>query len=69
MEVVLAKPQADKKPEGVYPYNAGVHSTHLPQSGYGGFAGNLYGSVGGGFGVAGAFQQVFRRSWYFISFL
>ncbi|XP_044493718.1 heterogeneous nuclear ribonucleoprotein Q-like [Mangifera indica] len=57
LEVVLAKPQADKKPEGVYPYNAGVHSTHLPQSGYGGFAGNLYGSVGGGFGVAGAFQQ------------
>ncbi|KAJ0051860.1 hypothetical protein Pint_00657 [Pistacia integerrima] len=57
LEVVLAKPQADKKPEGVYPYSAGVHSTHLPHTGYGGFGGNPYGAVGGGFGVAGGFQQ------------
>ncbi|XP_062155461.1 heterogeneous nuclear ribonucleoprotein Q [Alnus glutinosa] len=57
LEVVLAKPQADKKFEGAYPCNAVPHSNHLPHSGYGGFAGNPYGSLGAGYGVATGFQQ------------
>ncbi|KAL5792155.1 hypothetical protein ACOSP7_000749 [Xanthoceras sorbifolium] len=57
LEVVLAKPQADKKPEGAYPYPAGVHPNHLPHAGYSGFAGATYGSVGSGFGVGAGFQQ------------
>jgi heterogeneous nuclear ribonucleoprotein R len=58
LEVVLAKPQADKKFEGSYPGNAVPHPNHLPHSGYGGFAGNPYGSLGSGYGVATGFQQV-----------
>ncbi|KAK0582381.1 hypothetical protein LWI29_024953 [Acer saccharum] len=55
LEVVLAKPQTDKKPEGAYPYPAGVHPNHLPHAGYsGGFAGAPYSS---GFGVGAGFQQ------------
>ncbi|KAG6663742.1 heterogeneous nuclear ribonucleoprotein Q [Carya illinoinensis] len=57
LEVVLAKPQTDKKFDGAYPYNAAPHPNHLPHSGYGGFAGNQYGSVGAGYGVAPGFQQ------------
>lgn len=58
LEVVLAKPQTDKKSDGAYPYNAGPHTNHAPHPGYGGFAGNPYGSAGAGFGVAPPFQQV-----------
>ncbi|KAE7999302.1 hypothetical protein FH972_003747 [Carpinus fangiana] len=57
LEVVLAKPQADKKFEGSYPGNVVPHPNHLPHSGYGGFAGNPYGSLGSGYGVATGFQQ------------
>ncbi|TQD70898.1 hypothetical protein C1H46_043573 [Malus baccata] len=58
LEVVLAKPQTEKKPDGAYPYNAGPHANHLAHPGYGGgFGGNPYGSVGAGYGVAGGFQQ------------
>ncbi|KAK7829045.1 heterogeneous nuclear ribonucleoprotein q [Quercus suber] len=57
LEVVLAKPQTDKKFEGSYPHNAGPHPNHLPHPGYGGFAGNPYGSLGAGYGVATSFQQ------------
>lgn len=59
LEVVLAKPQTEKKPEGGFPYGAGVPPNHLPHAGYGGFAGAPYGAVGAGFGVAASFQQVF----------
>ncbi|KAH8517031.1 hypothetical protein H0E87_005112 [Populus deltoides] len=62
LEVVLAKPQADKKPDGSYPYNAGVNPNPVPLPAYSGFAGNPYGSLGTGFGVAAGFQQV---SWSF----
>jgi heterogeneous nuclear ribonucleoprotein R len=62
LEVVLAKPQADKKPDAAYPYNAGVHPNPVPLPAYSGFAGNPYGSLGTGFGVASSFQQV---SWSF----
>ncbi|KAL4393423.1 hypothetical protein AHAS_Ahas02G0050500 [Arachis hypogaea] len=52
LEVVLAKPQVEKKPDMGYGYNPGL--AHL---GFGGaFAGNPYGSVvgaaGAGYGVA-----------------
>ncbi|KAH8517030.1 hypothetical protein H0E87_005112 [Populus deltoides] len=57
LEVVLAKPQADKKPDGSYPYNAGVNPNPVPLPAYSGFAGNPYGSLGTGFGVAAGFQQ------------
>ncbi|KAJ6723156.1 hypothetical protein OIU74_007697 [Salix koriyanagi] len=57
LEVVLAKPQADKKPDAAYPYNVGVHPNPVPLPAYSGFAGNPYGSLGTGFGVAPSFQQ------------
>ena len=57
LEVVIAKPQAEKKPDGGYAYNSGLHSNHLPRPGYGNFAGNLYGSSGAGYGVAAGYQQ------------
>ena len=59
LEVVLAKPQTDKKTDAAYPYSAGLHPNHLPHPGYGGFTGAPYGSVSAGFGVATSFQQVF----------
>ncbi|KAL1367097.1 hypothetical protein HN51_021171 [Arachis hypogaea] len=57
LEVVLAKPQAEKKPDMGYGYNPG-----LAHPGFGGaFAGNPYGSAigaaGAGYGVAPSFQQ------------
>nr|KYP71988.1 hypothetical protein KK1_011273 [Cajanus cajan] len=57
LEVVLAKPQTDKKPDGGYAYNPGVHPNHLPHPAYGNFSGNPYGSLGAGYGVAGGYQQ------------
>ncbi|EXB83829.1 Heterogeneous nuclear ribonucleoprotein Q [Morus notabilis] len=59
LEVVLAKPQTEKKSDGPYPYGTLPHASHLPHPGYGGFAGNPYGTLGSGYGVAAAgFQQV-----------
>lgn len=66
MEVVLAKPQTDKKTEGTFPYSPGLVPTHLPHAGYGGFAGTPYGSVGTGFGVAAGFQQVHEYIFKFV---
>ncbi|KAM6600120.1 hypothetical protein CsatA_019729 [Cannabis sativa] len=58
LEVVLAKPQTDRKPDGSYSYNTAPHASHLPHPGYGGFPGNPYGTLGSGYGVAAAgFQQ------------
>ncbi|WVZ20197.1 hypothetical protein V8G54_007519 [Vigna mungo] len=57
LEVVLAKPQADKKPDGGYGYNPGLHPNHLPHPAYGNFSGNPYGSLGAGYGVGGGYQQ------------
>lgn len=62
LEVVLAKPQAEKKPDGGYAYNPGLHPNHLSHPGYGNFSGNLYGSVGAGYGVAAGYQQVFSNA-------
>ena len=66
MEVVLAKPQTDKKTDAAYPYSAGLHPNHLQHPGYGGFTGAPYGSVSAGFGVATSFQQVL---WLICNFL
>ncbi|KAJ6945972.1 hypothetical protein NC651_000905 [Populus alba x Populus x berolinensis] len=38
--------------------NAGVHPNLVPLPAYSGFAGNPYGSLGTGFGVASSFQQL-----------
>lgn len=61
LEVVLAKPQADKKPDGGYAYNPGLHPNHIPHPAYGNFSGNPYGSLGAGYGVAAGYQQVFTE--------
>lgn len=60
LEVVLAKPQTDKKTDVAYPYSGGLQPNHLLHPGYGGFTGTSYGSVSAGFGVATSFQQVLR---------
>ncbi|CAL1398718.1 unnamed protein product [Linum trigynum] len=58
LEVVLAKPQADKRSDGAYMYGAGLPPTHVPSASYGAFAGNPYGSMGGtGYGAAPSIQQ------------
>lgn len=56
LEVVLAKPQAEKRPDA-YAFNPGVHPNHLPHAGYGSYSGNPYGSLGTGYGAAPAYQQ------------
>ncbi|KAJ8900593.1 hypothetical protein K2173_025370 [Erythroxylum novogranatense] len=57
LEVVLAKPQADKKPDGAYSYKHGLHPSNVPFPSYGGFCRNPYGSLGSGYGVPTSFQQ------------
>ncbi|GLU00878.1 hypothetical protein SLE2022_182150 [Rubroshorea leprosula] len=57
LEVVLAKPQTDKKIDVGYPYSTGLQPNHLMHPAYSGFAAAPYGSVGAGFGVATNFQQ------------
>ncbi|PON75495.1 Splicing factor-like protein [Parasponia andersonii] len=57
LEVVLAKPQTEKKPDGYYSYNTVPHANHLPHPGYGGFPGNPYGTLGSGYVATPGFQQ------------
>ncbi|XP_027335812.1 heterogeneous nuclear ribonucleoprotein Q-like [Abrus precatorius] len=58
LEVVLAKPQTEKRSDGGYAFNPGLHPNHIPHPGYGGgIRGNLYNSLGAGYGVATGFQQ------------
>ena len=57
MEVVLAKPQSDKKSDGAYSHISGSYPNHLLHGGYGGYGGNPYGSLGG-YGVTAGFHQV-----------
>lgn len=55
LEVTMAKPQTDKKSEAATSFNAAPN--YAPQPAYG-FAGNPYGAMGGGgYGVAGGYQQ------------
>jgi heterogeneous nuclear ribonucleoprotein R len=57
LEVVLAKPQNDRKLEA-NPYNTGAHPNFVPYPGYGAtFAGNPYAPVAAPYGGAAAFQQ------------
>ncbi|CAL5382385.1 unnamed protein product [Camellia sinensis] len=64
LEVCLAKPQSDKKFDWTNPYISGPHPNYIPHPGYGGFPGNPYGSLGGEYGVATGFQQVY---WWTVS--
>ncbi|XP_010689045.1 heterogeneous nuclear ribonucleoprotein Q isoform X1 [Beta vulgaris subsp. vulgaris] len=54
LEVTMAKPQADKKSEAAASFPAGAN--YLAPPAYG-FAGNPYGSLGAGYGVAAGYQQ------------
>ncbi|XP_008437829.1 heterogeneous nuclear ribonucleoprotein Q isoform X1 [Cucumis melo] len=56
LEVVLAKPQSDKKSDGAYSHISGSYPNHLLHGGYGGYGGNPYGSIGG-YGVTAGFHQ------------
>lgn len=58
LEVVLARPQSDKKQDGASHVNSGPHPNYIPSAGYSGFPSNPYGHVGAGYGVAAGFQQV-----------
>ena len=57
LEVVLAKPQSDKKPDGAYSHISGSHPNHLLHAGYGSYGGSPYGSLGG-YGVTAGLHQV-----------
>ncbi|KAK3038768.1 hypothetical protein RJ639_027355 [Escallonia herrerae] len=56
LEVVLAKPQSDKRSDGANSINAQAPN-YMQHPGYGGFPGNPYVPVGPGYGVTGGFQQ------------
>ncbi|KAK3031081.1 hypothetical protein RJ639_036821 [Escallonia herrerae] len=56
LEVVLAKPQSDKRSDGANSINAPAPN-YMQHPGYGGFPGNPYVPVGPGYGVTGGFQQ------------
>lgn len=58
LEVVLAKPQSDRKSDNNSPHYSGPHPNYIPQNVYGGFSSNPYGgSVGPRYGVTPSFQQ------------
>ncbi|KAK2965513.1 hypothetical protein RJ640_008863 [Escallonia rubra] len=56
LEVVLAKPQSDKRSDGANSINAPAPN-YMQHPGYGGFPGNPYVPVGPGYGVTSGFQQ------------
>ncbi|KAL4554230.1 hypothetical protein LXL04_039661 [Taraxacum kok-saghyz] len=58
LEVVLTKPQSDRKSDNSSPHYSGPHPNYIPQNVYGGFSSNPYGgSVGPRYGVTSSFQQ------------
>lgn len=57
LEVVLAKPQAERKFDAANPHNAQVPN-YIPHPGYGGMPVNPYASIATGYGGAAGFQQV-----------
>lgn len=61
LEVVLAKPQTEKKFDMSNPHNPMPHPNYIPHAGYGAFPVNPYGSVTSGYGATAGFQQVFAR--------
>lgn len=58
LEVVLAKPQTEKKFDAASPYNAVPHHNYIPHPGYGAFPVNPYAPLTAGYGAAAGFQQV-----------
>lgn len=61
LEVVLAKPQTEKKFDMSNPHNPMPHPNYIPHAGYGGFPVSPYGSVTTGYGATAGFQQVLVR--------
>lgn len=62
LEVVLAKPQTEKKFDAASPHNAMPHHNYIPHPGYGAFPMNPYAPLTAGYGAAAAaaaaaFQQ------------
>ncbi|XP_049345576.1 heterogeneous nuclear ribonucleoprotein Q [Solanum verrucosum] len=59
LEVVLAKPQTEKKFDAASPHNAVPHHNYIPHPGYGAFPMNPYAPLTAGYGAAAAaaFQQ------------
>lgn len=64
LDVTMAKPQTDKKTEAAASFPAGVNYLAPPTYG---FAGNPYGSLGAGYGVASGYQQVCYKLCIFLS--
>ncbi|KAF3501189.1 hypothetical protein F2Q69_00039429 [Brassica cretica] len=59
LEVVLAKPQAERKHDSSYTYGAAPAPAPAPFAlpTFGGFAAPAYGAMGSGLGIAGSFSQ------------
>lgn len=59
LEVVLAKPQNDRKSDGTNSHHSAPHPNYIPHSVYGGFAANPYGATVAAprYGVNPSFQQ------------
>lgn len=58
LEVVLAKPQAERKHDSSYTYGAAPAPAPFALPTFGGFAAPAYGAMGSGLGIAGSFSQV-----------
>ncbi|KAK4793948.1 hypothetical protein SAY86_011942 [Trapa natans] len=54
LEVVLAKPQSEKKSDT---FNIGIHASQLAGAGYGGVISNPFGAPHSGYGISSSFQQ------------
>ncbi|KAK4787174.1 hypothetical protein SAY86_011007 [Trapa natans] len=54
LEVVLAKPQSEKKPDT---FNSGIHASHFAGVGYGGVISNPFGAPHSGYGSSSSFHQ------------
>ncbi|KAJ4876668.1 RNA-binding (RRM/RBD/RNP motifs) family protein [Raphanus sativus] len=57
LEVVLAKPQAERKHDSSYTYGAAPTPAPFALPTFGGFAAPAYGAMGSGLGIAGSFSQ------------
>lgn len=58
LEVVLAKPQSEKKFDAANTHNPSPMPNYIPHPGYAGIPVNPYSPVAGGYGAAAGFQQV-----------
>lgn len=69
MEVVLAKPQTEKKFDVANPPSSSPHPNFIPPAGYGAFPVAPYGHLTPGYGAAAGFQQVFILSFQELCYL